>query len=509
MVIPTTIQHMHDHPWYQHKVTPTTQVSPVTTPPFVMCTPTDNVLALSPKHPVCAWSPPPHRQLQGIRNSHQINISHWGDSISNNPHHTVSSPNILHVSPITTPPFVMCAPTDNILMLSPKHPVCAWSPPQHSVLTKHPACTCLPPPYSPPHNTASSPNILHVHAYPHLTGLLGAFSGFSPLSDSLYQATLAPWVKLRPLPTGDLLASPPTLFIINLYNGPPTTQVSPIIPPIPIPPMFSLTATFNVTLILYVLVNVLAILLFYFAPSSTFLSCVIPNCSFGCPHHCPWLYTTKQTARKVTGDKAPRVKLQSLQKKKSKTALSLKKPTFKRKMMANSEWRGHLWICDEKDCKRVVCHKCLIVPEKSLKDVTEDHVTFKCVTCHWKETEKSAPQPYFGFYSQGKPVLPEPPVITDCGSPFHCTHPPPPGEFRGRYQFSQLPFNLTTQESLAAYQSAAFNLATSLSSYQSVILFLTTHSDEERGDLFAGFVDGVTVALSEDSFNGLKKAAQL
>ncbi|KAI5989842.1 hypothetical protein EDC04DRAFT_2912125 [Pisolithus marmoratus] len=126
---------------------------------------------------------------------------------------------------------------------------------------------------------------------------------------------------------------------------------------------------------------------------------------------------TKQTARKVTGDKAPRVELQSFQKKKSKAALASKKPTFKRKTMANSfcvmcRNGGDLWICDEKDCKRVVCHKCLIVPEKSLKDVTEDHVTFKCVTCHWKETEKSAPQPYFGFYSQGKPVLSEPPVIT-------------------------------------------------------------------------------------------------
>ncbi|KAI6010348.1 hypothetical protein EDC04DRAFT_2610216 [Pisolithus marmoratus] len=293
-------------------------------------------------------------------------------------------------------------------------------------------------------------------------------------------------------------------------------------------------------------------------------------------------YRTKQTARKVTGDKAPRVKLQSLQKKKSKTALSLKKPTFERKTMANSfcvmcRNEGDLWICDEQDCKRVVCHKCLIVPENSLKDVTEDHVTFKCVTCHWKETEKSAPQPYFlspiyiikGFYSQGKPVCPEPPVIT--GGFQHAINAQvaphsialihlhlenlevghaqvnmihsllQPYFPKGRYQFSQLPFNLTTQESLAVYQTAAFNLATSLSSYQSVILFLTTHSDEERGDLFAGFVDGVTVASEvsevlhalftpftqiirvahiffnvcgsvvtvEDSFNGLKKTAQL
>ncbi|KAI6009274.1 hypothetical protein EDC04DRAFT_2610642 [Pisolithus marmoratus] len=239
---------------------------------------------------------------------------------------------------------------------------------------------------------------------------------------------------------------------------------------------------------------------------------------------------TKQTARKVTGDKAPRVNLQSFQKKKSKATLASKKPTFQRKSMANSLPQfcvmcrngGDLWICDEEDCKRVVCYKCLIVPEESMKKVTEDDVTFKCVSCHWKQTEKSAPQPYFGFYSQGKPVLSEPPVITGGTN-------------------SQLPFNLTTQESMHAYQSAAFDLANSLSSYQSVILFLTTHSDEERGDLFSGIVEEQTVASEvfevlqalftpftqiirvahiffnvcgsvvtvKDSFNGLKKAAQL
>ncbi|KAI6028113.1 hypothetical protein EDC04DRAFT_2605847 [Pisolithus marmoratus] len=283
---------------------------------------------------------------------------------------------------------------------------------------------------------------------------------------------------------------------------------------------------------------------------------------------------TKQTARKVTGDKSPRVKLQSFQKKKSKAALASKKPTFQRKTMANSfciMYRngGDLWIYDEEDCKRVVCYKCLIVPEKSMKKVTEDGVTFKCVSCHWKETEKSAPQPYFGFYSQGKPVLSEPPVIT--GGFQHAINSQvaphstalihlhlenlmvghtqinmihsllQPYFPKRRYQFSQLPFNLTTQESMDAYQSAAFDLANSLSSYQSVILFLTTHSDEERGDLFVGIVDEQTVASEvfevlqalftpftqiirvahiffnvcgsvvtvKDSFNGLKKAAQL
>ncbi|KAI6039498.1 hypothetical protein EDC04DRAFT_2603159 [Pisolithus marmoratus] len=239
---------------------------------------------------------------------------------------------------------------------------------------------------------------------------------------------------------------------------------------------------------------------------------------------------TKQTARKVTGDKAPRVKLQSFQKKKSKAALASKKPIFQRKTMANSfcvmcRNGGDLWICDEEDCKRVVCYKCLIVPEESMKKVTEDGVTFKSLLC------KSHGIPFFipfsryiikGFYSQGKPVLSEPPVIT--GGFQHAINSQvaphstalihlhlenlmvghtqvnmihsllQPYFPKRRYQFSQLPFNLTTQESMDAYQSAACVLAKSLSSYQSVILFLTTHSDEERGDLFAGIVEEQTVA---------------
>ncbi|KAI6046727.1 hypothetical protein EDC04DRAFT_2597846 [Pisolithus marmoratus] len=174
-----------------------------------------------------------------------------------------------------------------------------------------------------------------------------------------------------------------------------------------------------------------------------------------------------------------------------------------------------------------------------------------------------------GFYSQGKAVLSEPPVIT--GGFQHAINSQvaphstalihlhlenlmvghtqvnmihsliQPYFPKRRYQFSQLPFNLTTQESMDAYQSAAFVLANSLSSYQSVILFLTTHSDEERGDLFAGIVEEQTVASEvfevlqalftsftqiikvahiffnvccsvvtvKDNFNGLKKAAQL
>ncbi|KAI6004877.1 hypothetical protein EDD15DRAFT_2191633 [Pisolithus albus] len=235
---------------------------------------------------------------------------------------------------------------------------------------------------------------------------------------------------------------------------------------------------------------------------------------------------TKQTARKTTGDKAPRVSLQSFQKRKGKASAASKRPTPKQKASTNSfcvmcRDGGDLWICNEKYCRRVVCNKCLVVPEEEKDKLTQDGVTFKCVTCHWRENQTN-PQPYFGFYSEGIPILAHPPVVQ--GSFQHAISSQvaslptalvhlhmdnlevghaqvnimnsylQPYFPQGSYQFSQLPFNLATQESLHDYEKAAMDLAHSLSSFSRVVLFLTTHSDEERGDLFSGEVDGKPIA---------------
>ncbi|KAI6026887.1 hypothetical protein PISMIDRAFT_109236, partial [Pisolithus microcarpus 441] len=194
---------------------------------------------------------------------------------------------------------------------------------------------------------------------------------------------------------------------------------------------------------------------------------------------------------------------------------------------------GDLWICNEKYCKRVVCNKCLVVPEEEKDKLTQDGVTFKCVTCHWTENQTN-PQPYFvsppsptstyihNISSRGIPILAHPPVVQ--GSFQHAISSQvaslptalvhlhmdnlevghaqvnimnsylQPYFPQGSYHFSQLPFNLATQESLHDYEKAAMDLAHSLSSFSRVVLFLTTHSDEERGDLFSGEVDGKPIA---------------
>ncbi|KAI6098649.1 hypothetical protein EDD16DRAFT_1527148 [Pisolithus croceorrhizus] len=81
------------------------------------------------------------------------------------------------------------------------------------------------------------------------------------------------------------------------------------------------------------------------------------------------------------------------------------------------------------------------------------------------------------------------------------------------YHFSHLPFNLATEESLLTYERAAMDLTHSLSSFSRVVLLLTTHSDEERGDLFAGHLDDKPVAFKVSEclqvlFNPLTKIVQ-
>ncbi|KAI6154494.1 hypothetical protein EDD17DRAFT_1764749 [Pisolithus thermaeus] len=162
-------------------------------------------------------------------------------------------------------------------------------------------------------------------------------------------------------------------------------------------------------------------------------------------------------------------------------------------------------------------------PHQSLKKFTS---TF--ITCPVAPKVGPTPPPpefqknYKGFYSEGIPILAHPPVVQ--GSFQHAISSQvaslptalvhlhmdnlevghaqvnimnsylQPYFPQGSYQFSQLPFNLATQESLHDYEKAAIDLAHSLSSFSRVVLFLTTHSDEERGDLFSGEVDGKPIA---------------
>ncbi|KAI6024423.1 hypothetical protein EDC04DRAFT_2900067 [Pisolithus marmoratus] len=232
---------------------------------------------------------------------------------------------------------------------------------------------------------------------------------------------------------------------------------------------------------------------------------------------------TKQTARKVTGGSAPRVNLQVLQKKRAKNKLASKKPSPKTPANLLTLDGGDMWVCDEKDCNRVVCHRCLIVSDESINKLKGDDINFMCVTCHWQKT-KNDPKPYIGFHSKGEPALSAPPIIpggfqhvmTSQVAPLptalvcvhlqgldkHICHPQVAilhsflkAYFPQKdYNFSQLHFNLATPQSMEVYEKAASDLADTLSPYSRVVLLITTHSYEDRGDPFAGFRDGNPVA---------------
>ena len=56
---------------------------------------------------------------------------------------------------------------------------------------------------------------------------------------------------------------------------------------------------------------------------------------------------------------------------------------------------GSLWECDEERCSRVVCGQCVVIPEEFMIAVLDPDVQFKCTSCHWRESVKSGPMPYF------------------------------------------------------------------------------------------------------------------
>ncbi|KAI6015948.1 hypothetical protein EDC04DRAFT_2903521 [Pisolithus marmoratus] len=79
----------------------------------------------------------------------------------------------------------------------------------------------------------------------------------------------------------------------------------------------------------------------------------------------------------------------------------------------------------------------------------------------------------------------------------------------GGYHFSQLPFNLAIPESMEGYDKKASHPANTLCAYSRVVIFLTTHTDEDRGDLFTGYINKEPVAAKAFEFLLLKPLTKI
>ncbi|KAI6137931.1 hypothetical protein BKA82DRAFT_4022329 [Pisolithus tinctorius] len=198
--------------------------------------------------------------------------------------------------------------------------------------------------------------------------------------------------------------------------------------------------------------------------------------------------------RRTTGGRAPRVSLAGLKARekhatKSSKAHARKAPVAKKRRMRNlARMEGHCGLVIRQDAEGGHPASCDLQ-----------------VCCLSLENDKiESPQPYFGFYLSGKPVLKHPLVVIGGLSM------PPPLKWlvtllplststlryfrQDTYHFSQLSFNFATEESRAAYDTAASKLASSLTTFAKVVIFLTTHTDEDRGDLFSGMENKVPIA---------------
>ncbi|KAG9312777.1 hypothetical protein JVU11DRAFT_6189 [Chiua virens] len=201
---------------------------------------------------------------------------------------------------------------------------------------------------------------------------------------------------------------------------------------------------------------------------------------------------------------------------------------------------GELFNCDS--CPRAACRHCLEIPDKYLSLILDNDTTFLCVSCHWKDNVRSGGvTPYLvgfgcrlvkrltnvsiskqGFYRDSTPILPT--FLTIPGSfqlPIRSgissrntivihlrVHTLPPDgpvlmlqhflqpyfTHSGQLIMKDLAFNLTTVATRKQYELSAAWMLNELGDIRghNILITLTAHSEEERGDLTLG------ISLSEE-----------
>ncbi|KAG1718440.1 hypothetical protein EDB19DRAFT_1920596 [Suillus lakei] len=165
------------------------------------------------------------------------------------------------------------------------------------------------------------------------------------------------------------------------------------------------------------------------------------------------------------------------------------------------------------NAQRAVCRKCVVIPEEFMKRIKEDGVHFICPGCHENQGQcqgGDAIVPYFGFVDhEGAPALTTPAVIhghveaTSRSQTLQPSHSPAaimrqelqPYRPNDTIQYHEIIFDFGTTEKFAKHTQAMTKLVECIKhiEYERVEIFVYTHSETVRGDLWGGFEDSETV----------------
>ncbi|KAG1903369.1 uncharacterized protein F5891DRAFT_1185510 [Suillus fuscotomentosus] len=181
---------------------------------------------------------------------------------------------------------------------------------------------------------------------------------------------------------------------------------------------------------------------------------------------------------------------------------------------------GHcIYECDEDGCPRGVCTGCISIPGSSLQEVMQPTVVFCCIHCHTARDKTSGEvTPYYGFYLNGKPILPSflpivghlefskrseisaiPVLIIHfkivgsetTATPINTVHSYLSPYFsNGGLRLVDVEFDLGTAQKRDAYSEKCETLVKQVMgdrSYQIVCIAITNHTNDENGDPFLGY----------------------
>ena len=189
-----------------------------------------------------------------------------------------------------------------------------------------------------------------------------------------------------------------------------------------------------------------------------------------------------------------------------------------------------IWECDEGNCERAVCSNCVKIPSEELSKLRNPNVKFTCPACHWSWKDNSTPYLvsafsvyctkmflfifiYKGFTIGGKPVLKtflkvegffetslsakviSPPTILihlRLHSIRHISHFTIVDQLLSEFysdnslRVVDLPFDVGSNQAAAKWNDGITELVTGLPGYKHVVVFITTHTDPDTGDLWLG-----------------------